>query len=107
MSDDSFDEGLPEEPRTPEEEALLRFLSQFGISPGPDGRVDLEELVARAQSMMAAFSSQLAGFGASDSGSGVNWSFTKDVARKITAATPGCWWSSTCRCRRRSSPTSA
>lgn len=27
--------------------------------------------------------------------------------RKITAATPGCWWSSTCRCRRRSSPTSA
>ena len=87
MSDDSFDEGLPEEPRTPEEEALLRFLSQFGISPGPDGRVDLEELVARAQSMMAAFSSQLAGFGASDSGSGVNWSFTKDVARKVTAAT--------------------
>ncbi len=87
MSDDSFDGGLPEEPRTPEEEALLRFLSQFGISPGPDGRVDLEELVARAQSMMAAFSSQLAGFGANDSESGINWSFTKDVARKITAAT--------------------
>ena len=87
MSDDSFDEGLPEEPRTPEEEALLRFLSQFGIKPGPDGRVDLEELVARAQSMMAAFSSQLAGFGAADSESGINWSFTKDVARKITAAT--------------------
>ena len=59
MSDDSFDGGLPEESRTPEEEALLRFLSQFGISPGPDGRVDLEELVARAQSMMAAFAKQV------------------------------------------------
>lgn len=85
MSEDTNDD-RGEDPR-PEEEALLRFLSQFGISPGPDGRLDLEELMARAQSMMTAFTSQLAGFGATDPDSGINWRFTKDVARKVTAAT--------------------
>ena len=86
MSDSSNDDGRNEEPGR-DEEALLRFLAQFGINPGPDGRLDLEELMARAQSMMTAFTSQLAGFGATDPESGINWRFTKDVARKITAAT--------------------
>lgn len=85
MSEGSNDD-RSDDPR-PEEEALLRFLAQFGINPGPDGRLDLEELMARAQSMMSAFTSQLAGFGATDPESGINWRFTKDVARKTTAAT--------------------
>lgn len=87
MSDGSNDNGRGEEPGRPEEEALLRFLAQFGITPDPDGRLDLEELMARAQSMMTAFTSQLAGFGPTDPESGINWRFTKDVARKITAST--------------------
>lgn len=85
MSDDTNDDRSGES--GPEEEVLLRFLSQFGISPGPDGRLDLEELMARAQSMMSAFTSQLGGFGTADPDSGINWGFTKDVARKITAST--------------------
>lgn len=75
-----------DEPVRPEEEALLRFLAQFGITPGPDGRLDIEELMGRMQSMMTAFTSQLASFGPADAESGVNWRFTKDVARKVAAA---------------------
>ncbi len=78
--------GTGDEPDRPQEEALLRFLSQFGITPGPDGRLDLQELMGRMQSMMAAFTSQLAGFGPTEAESGMNWQFTKDIARKITAA---------------------
>ena len=68
------------------ERALLRFLAQFGITPGPDGKLDLEALMSRVQGMMGAFTSQLASYGPDD-GSGLNWAFTKDVARKVTAAT--------------------
>lgn len=87
MSDQGSDDvGRPgDEPERPEEEALLRFLSQFGITPGPDGRLDIEELMGRMQGMMSAFTSQLAGFGPADGESGINWRFTKDVARKVTA----------------------
>ena len=83
-SNDDF--GTGGEPDRPEEEALLRFLSQFGITPGPDGRLDIQELMGRMQSMMAAFTSQLATFGPTDPDSGMNWRFTKDIARKLTAA---------------------
>ncbi len=69
-----------------EEEALLRFLAQFGISPGPDGRLDLEQLMGRMQGMMSAFTTQMASFGKSDPESGMNWGFTKDVVRRLTAA---------------------
>ena len=88
MSDQgSNDDNRPgDEPGRPEEEALLRFLAQFGITPGPDGRLDMDELMARMQSMMSAFTSQLASFGPTDAESGLNWRFTKDVARKVTAA---------------------
>ncbi|MFT4107993.1 zinc-dependent metalloprotease [Propionicimonas sp.] len=68
-----------------EEEALLRFLAQFGISPGPDGRLDVEALMGRLQGMMGAFATQMASFGKSDE-SGMNWGFTKDVVRRLTAA---------------------
>ncbi len=80
------DFGTGGEPGRPEEEALLRFLSQFGITPGPDGRLDMQELMGRMQSMMAAFTSQLASFGPTESDSGMNWRFTKDIARKLTAS---------------------
>ncbi|MGB7962765.1 MAG: zinc-dependent metalloprotease [Propionicimonas sp.] len=69
----------------PDEEALLKFLAQFGLTPGPDGRLDIEALMGRMQSMMSAFTSQLASHGPSDE-SGMNWQFTKDIARKVTAA---------------------
>lgn len=68
-----------------EEEALLRFLAQFGITPGPDGRLDLGQVMARMQGMMGAFTSQMASFGKSDA-SGMNWGFTRDVVRRLTAA---------------------
>jgi putative hydrolase len=81
----------PDDPRAGDdgddaERALLRFLAQFGITPGPDGRLDLEALMSRVQGMMSAFTGQLASYGPED-GSGLNWAFTKDVARKVTAAT--------------------
>ncbi|MCB0911390.1 MAG: zinc-dependent metalloprotease [Propionibacteriaceae bacterium] len=68
-----------------EEEALLRFLAQFGITPGPDGRLDLEQLLGRMQGMMGAFTTQMASFGKSDA-SGMNWGFTRDVIHRATAA---------------------
>jgi putative hydrolase len=68
-----------------EEEALLRFLAQFGITPGPDGRLDLEQMLGRMQGMMGAFTTQMASFGKSDA-SGMNWGFTRDIVRRITAA---------------------
>ncbi|MFZ0530311.1 MAG: zinc-dependent metalloprotease, partial [Propionicimonas sp.] len=68
-----------------EEEALLRFLAQFGITPGADGRLDLEGLLAQMQPLMSNLTSQLASFGKSDA-SGMNWGFTKDVIRKVVAS---------------------
>ena len=69
-----------------EEEALLRFLSQFGITPGPDGRLDLESLLGRMQGLMGAFTTEMASFGKSDAESGMNWGFTRNVVRRLTAA---------------------
>ncbi|CAL8978224.1 hypothetical protein PROP_02395 [Propionicimonas sp. T2.31MG-18] len=69
-----------------EEEALLRFLAQFGITPGPDGRLDIESLLGRMQGLMGAFTSQMASFGKSDAESGMNWGFTRDIVRRATAA---------------------
>lgn len=69
-----------------EEEALLKFLAQFGITPGPDGRLDLESLLGRMQGLMGAFTTEMASFGKSDAESGMNWGFTRDVVRRITAS---------------------
>ncbi len=82
------DPGNPDDRQEPgdEEEALLRFLAQFGIAPGPDGRLDIEQLLGRMQGMMSAFTTQMASFGKSDTDSGMNWGFTKDVVRRVTAA---------------------
>lgn len=85
------DEGKPEDegPNDLEpdhEQALMRFLAQFGITPGPDGTIDLEQLMSRMQAAMTTFATQMAGYGPTDTQSGMNWVFTKDVARKMTAA---------------------
>nr|NLI49089.1 hydrolase [Propionibacterium sp.] len=61
---------------------LAEFMAQFGIRPGADGSVDLNELMGKLQQVMGQLSSQLGGFG----GEGLNWAFVKDVARKVTAA---------------------
>lgn len=78
------DEPGPDPEKKPEN-PLAPFLAQFGITPGPDGEFDMAELMRHLEGAMAQFSSQLARFGPSDGESGVNWTFTKDVARKVTA----------------------
>lgn len=82
------DPGSPEQPDQPgdEEAALLRFLAQFGITPDAEGHLDPDQLFARMQSMLSAFNTQLAGFGAADPTSGMNWGFTLDLVRRATAA---------------------
>lgn len=80
--------GDPED-RASDDDALLRFLAQFGITPDASGNMDLDQLMARMQSMLAAFNTQLAGFGKADADSGMNWGFTLDLARRaITQAGP-------------------
>ena len=76
--------GDGDQPR--EENPLAQFLSQFGITPGPDGEFDMAALTDRLQSVMAQFQSQLASMGPTDADSGMNWTFTKDIARKVTAS---------------------
>ena len=80
--------GNPEQADGPgdEEAALLRFLAQFGITPDAEGRLDPDQVLARMQPMMSAFNTQLAGFGAADATSGMNWGFTLDLVRRATAA---------------------
>lgn len=72
----------------PQENPLAQFLAQFGITPGPDGEFDMAALTDRLQGVMAQFQTQMAGFGPTDPGSGMNWTFTKDIARRV-AATKG------------------
>lgn len=81
------DPDLPDNGDTPpEENPLAQFLAQFGIQPGPDGEFDLAALTDRLQAVMSQFQTQMAGFGPTDPASGMNWTFTKDIARKVTAA---------------------
>ena len=87
---DPFDNGERPEEKNP----LAEFMSQFGITPGADGNFDLNELMGKLQQAMGQLSSQMAAFGAGADESGLNWTFTKDVARKVTASqgadpTPG------------------
>lgn len=71
----------PNDPTNP----LNQFFAQFGITPGPDGEFDLNQLMSKLQGAMQQFSAQLARMGPTDPESGMNWAFTKDVARKVTA----------------------
>lgn len=80
--DDFENTERPGEPDNP----LAAFMAQFGITPGPDGNLDLNELMGKLQQAMGQLSSQMAAFGAGTDETGLNWAFTKDVARKVTAA---------------------
>lgn len=81
MSDSGAERPDPED----QEEALRRLLAQFGITPGADGEIDVQQLFTRMQGLMGRFTSQLASYGKTDE-SGMNWGFTKDVVQRITAA---------------------
>lgn len=82
------DPGSPDQIPEPgdDDQALLRFLAQFGIAPDAAGQLDPDQLMEQMQSMLAAFNTQLAGFGAADAASGMNWGFTHDLIRRATAA---------------------
>ncbi len=81
------DPDLPDDgEQPPEENPLAQFLAQFGITPGPDGEFDMAALTQRLQAVMAQFQTRMAGFGPTDSGSGMNWTSTKDIARRVTAS---------------------
>ena len=81
------DPDLPDDgDRPPQENPLAQFLAQFGITPGPDGDFDMAALTQRLQAVMAQFQTQMAGFGPTDAASGMNWTFTKDIARRVTAS---------------------
>ncbi|MDR3069470.1 MAG: zinc-dependent metalloprotease [Propionibacteriaceae bacterium] len=71
---DSFDD--------PDEETIKRLLAQLGITPDADGNIDLEQVMSQMQQLMTNFSTQMAGFGPSDPGSGINWAFTLDIANQ-------------------------
>lgn len=81
------EQGNPDRVPDPnDEEAMLRFLAQFGITPDENGQLDPEQLMGRMQSMLSTFNTQLAGFGSADAASGMNWGFTQDLVRRATAA---------------------
>lgn len=81
------EQGNPDQfPEPGDEEALLRFLAQFGITPDESGRLDPEKLMNKMQSILSTFNTQLAGFGSADAASGMNWGFTQDLVRRATAA---------------------
>ncbi len=62
---------------------MEEFLRQFGITPGPDGTFDINQLVGPLQQAFAQFSQQMSAAG---DGDGLNWTLVKDVARKTAAA---------------------
>ena len=68
-----------------EQNPLEEFLRQFGLRPGPDGRFDLNDLMGHLQGAMGQFTRHMQQFGGGD-GDGLNWTFVKDIARKVTAA---------------------
>lgn len=67
-----------------ESNPLAEFMAQFGIRPGADGNYDLGELMGHLQAAMGQMGAQMAAFGGGDDG--LNWSFVRDVARKVTAS---------------------
>ena len=68
----------------PDENPLAAFMAQFGIRPGPDGTFNVEELMGNLQQAMSQFSAHMSSFGGPDGG--MNWNFTKDIARKVNAS---------------------
>lgn len=69
-----------------EQNPLEEFMRQFGMRPGPDGTFDLNELMGHLQGAMNQFTAHMRSFGGEPDSDGLNWSFVKDIARKVTAA---------------------
>ena len=69
-----------------EQNPLEEFMRQFGMRPGPDGRFDLNELMGHLQGAMTQFTRHMQSFGGAEGNDGLNWTFVKDIARKVTAA---------------------
>lgn len=69
-----------------ENNPLAQFMAQFGIVPGADGTFDTADLMAKLQQAMGQLSSQMSAFGAGSSTDGLNWTFVRDIARKVTAS---------------------
>ena len=70
-------------PDRDEPNPLEAFLRQFGIQPGPDGTYDFAQLMGPLQHVMQQMSQQM---GSNASDGPLNWTFIKDIARKVTAA---------------------
>lgn len=64
---------------------MEEFLRQFGITPGPDGTFDLNQLMGPLHQAMQQFTRQMSAAG-SQGADGLNWTLIKDIARKVTAA---------------------
>lgn len=82
MSDPNFPGGQPDPGDA--DDALKRLLAQLGLTPDAAGELNPEQVMQQLQSMMTAFNTQLAGFGASDATSGMNWGFTRDLVLRAT-----------------------
>ncbi len=82
------DHGPHDGPARPGDEnnAFAEFLRQFGVTPGADGTFDMSELMGQLQQAMNQLSSQMSAFGAGTDSDGLNWTFTRDIARKVTAS---------------------
>lgn len=75
----------PADDKSGEENPLSQFLSQFGITPGSDGTFDMNNLMASLEQAMSQISRHMASSTNTDS-DGLNWTATRDIARKVCAA---------------------
>jgi len=82
VSDPNFPGGQPDPGDA--DDALKRLLAQLGLTPDAAGQLNPEQVMQQLQSKMTAFNTQLAGFGASDATSGMNWGFTRDLVLRAT-----------------------
>ncbi|WP_232547704.1 zinc-dependent metalloprotease [Propioniciclava soli] len=73
-------------PDRDEPNPMEEFFKQFGLQPGPDGNYDLNQLMGPLQQAMQQFSRQMDAMGSGDGSHGLNWTFVRDIARKVTAA---------------------
>lgn len=73
-------------PGDDENKAFAEFLRQFGVTPNADGTFDMNQLMGQLQQAMTQISAQMSAFGAGADANGLNWSFTRDIARKVTAS---------------------
>jgi putative hydrolase len=69
-----------------DDDAMMRFLAMFGITPGPDGSIDPNQLMSHLQQLMSNYNTQMAGYGPSDP-AGINWNFTLDIAKRTLEST--------------------